>query len=148
MTADANATEHKPPLDPNSGDWFLGSLVNAANANDTEIGITLLTGGFLVSGLLVGGAKYFEACGQDFDDAFPADQDSKESLRQVFSVSGEIYKQDETTTLAPPGYIHLKQARFYSTNGMPIPGNRVVWWRGRLTEISGFSPGSLNAAQS
>jgi hypothetical protein len=47
--------------------------------------------------------------------------------------------------MSPPNYIHLKEAKFFlpSGAGKPIPANQGVWWRGRLSEVSGFILGSL-----
>lgn len=37
VTDEPNATEHEPAsLNPEQGDWFLGTLVTAANNNDTR----------------------------------------------------------------------------------------------------------------
>ena len=61
------------PLPPDAQqDWLLQSLVNMANVSELEIGITLQVSGLLVSGILVGGKKYFEGFAEDFAGAFAA----------------------------------------------------------------------------
>lgn len=140
-----------------SHDWFLENLVRMVNESDSglEIGITLQVGGFLVSGTMVGGPKYFEGFGSDFASAglFAGDKDIAEGVRQSFAQHGEIYKavpsepsDSEKSEIGPLplGFIHLKEARFFNTSGKPIPGNRGVWWRGRLSEVSGFILGNLS----
>jgi hypothetical protein len=137
------------PCAPQAG-WFLQILVNMTNARDGdfEVGMTLLVGGLLVSGIMVGGAKYFEGFANEFVSGF-SDQKAVETVRKSFSQFQEIYKTDLAQQkaagqpLEPPAYVHLREARFFSTAGNPIPGNRGVWWRGRLSEVSGFMLGTL-----
>lgn len=126
-------------------DWFLQSLINMVNGGKMSFGITLNVGGFLVSGTLIGGKEYFEGFGEDFASGFQ-DLDSAESIKAAFSKNGEIYTSEEDAP--PPSYVHIKDARFFNTNGNPIPGNRGVWWRGRVAEVDGFSLGSLSAENS
>ena len=131
-------------------DWFLQILVNMTNAGDgsAEFGMTLLVSGFLISGKMVGGAKYFDGFANGFASGF-ADQTVAESIRVSVSQCGEIYKTDVTQRAAAdqplpsPAFVHLKEARFFNTAGDPIPANRGVWWRGRLSEVSGFMIGTL-----
>jgi len=40
-----------------------------------------------------------------------------------------------------------KNARFYSTDGTPVPSNEGVWWRGRISEISGIVIGILGVSE-
>jgi hypothetical protein len=131
-----------------NGDWFLQSLINIVNGKDLEIGITLNVGGFLVSGLLVSGHRYFEAFGQEFSSAF-TETDVVQSIKESFSMYGVIYTQERSQDedVPPPNYIHLRNAKFFNTNGNPLPGNRGVWWRGRVSEVSGFMLGNLSSDQ-
>lgn len=126
-------------------DWFLQHLVNIANKDQFGFGITLNVGGMLVSGLLTSGKQYFEGFGTDFATIFEDNKDAEE-VRKTFNKHGEIYDTEASKT-NPPSYIHLKNAKFFNTQGKPIPSNRGVWWRGRITEIHGFSLGSLNAEE-
>ena len=142
-------TPNPPQLDWTQPDWFLQSLVNLTNAGDgtVEIGMILLVDGFLVSGMMVGGARYFEGFAKDFASGF-TDQAVAETIRTSFSEYGEIYKTDAADPLSPPpspSYVHMRDARFFNTAGNPVPGNRGVWWRGRLSEVSGFVVGTLGA---
>jgi len=140
----------RPDRDWKEPDWFLQILVNMTNAGDgsVELGMTLLVGGFLISGKMVGGAKYFDGFAEDFASGF-ADQAVAENIRRSFSQYGEIYRSEEAQQddadqpVQSPTYVHLKEARFFNTAGNPIPANRGVWWRGRLSEVSGFMIGTL-----
>jgi hypothetical protein len=127
-------------------DWFLQNLVNMANSNGLNFGITLNVGGFLVSGQLVGGKEYFEGFGSDFASPF-GDSEAAEDIRASFAQHGDIYSSGDEA-VPPPSYIHIKEAKFFNTNGNPIPGNKGVWWRGRISQIDGFSLGSLSTGNS
>lgn len=131
-------------LEPQHGapDWFLAALVGIANSG-ASFGITLQVGGFLVSGTLVGGVEYFEGFASDFASAF-SDPELAEEYRTAFAAGAEHYRNVPEDKRSNVSYVHLKEARFFNTSGKPIPGNRGVWWRGRLSEVSGFVLGSLS----
>lgn len=133
------AEEHTPFAVPH--DWFLQSLVNMAN-DGFEVGITLQVSGLLVSGVLAGGKSYFEGFAEEFSSRFN-DPESAKFMRGHFTNYGDIYKKEDGAPPTSPQYIHLKNARFFNTSGNPIPGNRGVWWRGRISEVAGFTLGSL-----
>lgn len=125
-----------------NNDWFLSSFVRMVNdGNGMTIGISLVTHGFIVSGFLCGGKEYFKGVGEEISEVFNG---SKEVAENYAAVGEKIYSKDDTYVDKPIDYIHLKDARFFSTAGEPIPKNRGVWWRGRLSEISGFSLGLLS----
>lgn len=138
-------TDEKKPIVENA-DWFLQGFVDMVNGKDFTIGLTLNVGGFLVSGQVVSGHKYFEGFAEEFSNIFE-DKEVAETVKESYSKYGEIYtKEQDTKENRPmPQYIHLQNAKFYNTNGKPIPNNRGVWWRGRLSEVSGFMLGMLNA---
>lgn len=123
-------------------DWFLQKLVNMVNYGKWSFGITLNVGGFLVSGNLIGGKEYFEGFSDEFAGALKG-LDGADEVKNVLSKNGDIYTSGEDMSL--PSYVHIKGARFFNTNGNPIPGNRGVWWRGRISEVDGFSLGSLSS---
>jgi hypothetical protein len=125
-------------------DWFLQTLVTLSNSCKGEIGMTLQIGGFLVSGIMVSGTQYFDAFAKEFASGF-ADKDLAEQVRTHFSGFGEIYKAK--ADVPDPAFIHLVNARFFNTSGQPIPANRGVLWRGRLSEVSGFIVGTLAEGQ-
>lgn len=123
-------------------DWFLQTLVDTVNRSELSFGITLNVGGFLISGTLISGKSYFEGFGGDFASGCN-NVKTAQSIKETFAKCGNIYKEDQEN-LPPPAYIHLKDARFFNTSGRPIPGNRGVWWRGRISEVQGFVLGSLS----
>ncbi len=130
-------------------DWFLQTLVNMANSSHSIgfCGIPLLTHGFLVSGQLISGKDYFHGFAEVFSGGLSdADIETKENVKDSFIKMGnnvyEKLKDEDNPT--PPAYIHLSEAKFFHPNGNPIPSNEGVFWRGRISEISGFSLGSLS----
>lgn len=137
-------TPQAPLLPVTQSDWFLQSLVNMVNINDLEFGITLQVSGLLVSGNLVGGKEYFEGFAEDFSSSFTNEPEVAENIKSSFAQYGEIYEKKDGEEIPPPQYIHLKDTRFFNTSGNPIPGNKGVWWRGRISEVGGFTLGSLS----
>lgn len=134
-----------PPTTPQP-DWFLQSLVNIVNGKDFEFGITLQVSGFLISGNLVCGKRYFEGFAEDFSNIFAATPEAAASTKRSFAQFGKIYEKAGDEKVPDPQYIHLKNARFFNTSGNPIPGNKGVLWRGRLSEVASFFLGNLSTA--
>lgn len=114
-------------------DWFLTSIIEFVNKRAIELPITLQIGGFLVSGVLVNYEKYFESVGFDTAEVFGAGELAKSKP------NGEAAEQSS------PSFIHLKDARIFPAAGQPIPAKKSVWWRGRISEVSGFFFGTLSA---
>jgi hypothetical protein len=142
--------------DQPSVDFVLQAIVQLANDTGVEMGITLCVGGIVVAGLLISGRNYFEGIAREALQASgPPDQ---AGVRQTFSdylgnFGKLIYEQTETkdrsddeqdeTRSRVPGFIHLREARFFHNSGKPMPANKGIWWRGRLTAIDGFSLGAM-----
>lgn len=124
-------------------DWFLQDLIEIANSGKMTFDVTLTVGGFLVSGTLIGGKEYFEGFGEEF--SFGLKGGAAEKVKSAFAKNGEMYAPSATPS-SSPNYIHLKNAHFFHTSGTPVPENRGVWWRGRVSQVSGFSLGALIAA--
>jgi hypothetical protein len=125
-------------------DWFVQSLVNVANVAPLSFGVTLQVSGLLVSGYLVSGKAYFEATGQQIVGGLADNPNLADQMRKMFATFESAYPNDPAQTDRPvPQFVHLQNARFYSTNGTPVPSNEGVWWRGRISEISGIVVGIL-----
>ena len=133
-----SATDSAP-----SKDWFLQFLVNLANKNRFELDITLTVGGMLISGTLVGVRQYFDDLSAYFASPFDSGRNSEE-IKETFKKIG-----DQCTCVAPseqtetPSYIHLKNAIFADAQGKRISDSSGIWWRGRISEVQGFTPGKL-----
>jgi hypothetical protein len=129
-------------------DWFIQSLVNVANVAPLQFGVTLQVSGLLVSGYLVSGKAYFEAIGQQIVSGFAQNAALADQMRKMFATFESAYPNDPGQSERPvPQFVHLQNARFYSTHGTPMPSSEGVWWRGRISQISGIVIGTLNASE-
>ncbi len=137
-----------PPVPSAQHDWFIQSLVNVATIAPLSFGVTLQVSGLLVSGYLVSGKAYFEAVGEQVIDGFSQNAELAEQIRQMFATFESAYSGDPERSERPvPQFIHLQNARFYSTEGTPVPVNEGVWWRGRISEVSGIVIGILGVGE-
>ena len=130
-------------------DWFLQGLVSIVNKSpEISIGITLHVDGFLVSGHLVSGKRYFEGFAQEFGGRVPGvKNDPEKQIEKAVAQLGKSFYGDEAEKSGgrPVHYIHLEGARMFHPGGEAIPADRGIWWRGRLTCVAGFSLGLLHA---
>jgi len=150
-----------------SQDWFLNQLVEWANLFGVEMGITLNAGGMLVSGQMISGRNYFIELATEFRGDMEEgsmvhtlggfiednkqvyenyDLTTKKDNEASEGRQDEASEDDEGNNLSPPPpmYIHLRNAKIFAPGQNPIPGNSGVLWRGRISEINGFSIGSLS----
>jgi hypothetical protein len=122
-------------------DWFLQRLVNIVEGG-VSFDITLNVSGNIVSGALIGGKQYFKLLGESFASGL-GDNEAADSLKATFIKKGEEIYDENTKDIHEPNYLHLKDAKFF-VGGGGIPSNKGVLWRGRISEISGFSLGKLS----
>jgi hypothetical protein len=133
------------PVPSAQHDWFIQSLVNIATVAPLSFGVTLQVSGLLVSGYLVSGKTYFEAIGQQIVSGLSQNAALADQMRKMFATFESAYPNDPGQSERPvPQFVHLQNARFYSTDGTPVPSNEGVWWRGRISQISGIVIGILN----
>lgn len=132
---------------PGDEDWLLDNVIGLANMG-IEIGITLTVGGGLVSGLLVGGGEWIKLFADQFQQGVGRGNlpDLADTLANSFRQYSEIYEGKKS--LSPQAtFIHLKNAHHFIA-GTPIPSGPGVLWRGRLSEVAGFSLGNLEVSRS
>lgn len=133
-------------------DHFLRFLVTVMDNTDLEVGVTLNVGSVLVSGLLVGYDKYVEGVVSQLRKA-GGDKEANMFVEEIFRRYAEVYNSDvegDDPTPQPDMdtiYIHLAEARFFAPGSAPLPVEGV-WWRGRLSEVQGFTLGTLAPASS
>ena len=112
-------------------DVMLISLIAMAEAETPmEQDVTLIVGGFLISGFVVSYKKYCEHS--------PITSGINNALDEV--TASDIEPPEKTYN-----FIHLRDAKYYHTSGNPIPGNTGVFVRIPLESIHGFSLGKLVA---
>jgi hypothetical protein len=135
------------PVPSAQHDWFIQSLVNIATVAPLSFGVTLQVSGLLVSGYLVSGKAYFEAVGEQIIGGIAQNAALADQMRKMFATFESAYPTDPGQADRPvPQFVHLQNARFYSTDGTPVPSNEGVWWRGRISEISGIVIGILGVS--
>jgi hypothetical protein len=142
----------KPEPEP---DWFLIVLVRSVNASPmTSIGITLLVGGSLISGLLVGGNMFFddiaERFGGELDARAKAEGGSEDEpgleteLREAaMTLYGRGSKPDDSEEEAPIAYLHLRDAYIYHPGGTRLPDGQGTWLRVRIDSVDAWAFGML-----
>jgi hypothetical protein len=129
-------------------DWFIQALVDIANVAPLSFGVTLQVSGLLVSGYLVSGKAYFETVGEQIVRGFSQNAALADRMRKMFATFESAYPNDPGQADRPvPQFVHLQNARFYGTDGTPVPSNEGVWWRGRISEISGVVVGILGVSE-
>ena len=120
-------------------DWFLQVLVTLAN-HGGEFGITLqVPGGHLVSGILTSGRVYGEALAQLMSGPVA------DAIRNMFEDAYPESSEPANETDPRPRFVHLRQARYFHASGVPIPTNEPVLWRGRISQVAGFTIGQLSS---
>ena len=125
----------------NDKDWFLEQLVTIVNKTEMAVGITLTAGGTIISGELVGGKQYFEEFAETFSSSlFPTDEEFRKEVKRTFEENAKLYGPESSV---PTGFIHVKNCRFISTDGSSIPNNKGSWWRGKLSDVTGFTLGKM-----
>ena len=127
-------------------DHFLQTLVILANNDDIEMGVTLTVGGFLISGMLISGKKYYEKIKTLLSENID-DDSALEYIQSIIDLPMAVYKDDDDDD-RPINivFIHLRNAQFFGSDGSHIPQPDGALWRGRISEVSGFFLGNLSPA--
>lgn len=133
------------PFDPE-----LVRLVGFINILDTaEIGLTLHVDGCIVSGLLISMAQFFRLLIKDFTDPNRLSEQSNrdaaagfaEFYRHPLEGAEKLLEEYRAAEKIPPTprHIHLRYAQTFFSGQEPYT---QPLWRGRLTEIDGWSIGN------
>lgn len=144
MDQESNKLEPPGPVtDGVDRDWLLQHLVTHANRTPSfSISITLWVGGGLISGMLVSGSKFFDAYTDEIVKV--VDDEGKDATRKFFRELGGVYYEPSDAPAHDTSFIHLLEAKFWSPSGqIPPATNAGVAWRGRLSQITGYSLGRL-----
>ncbi|MHA6795053.1 hypothetical protein ACVGVM_16290 [Pseudonocardia bannensis] len=80
---------------------------------------------------------------KDVSASLMQDHDDYAAAKDAFRSLPERY-QRRLAPIEPTSFIHLRHARVFSARGRGIPGNGMHW-RGRLSEVAGWSFGLLEA---
>jgi hypothetical protein len=146
---DTETTPEQPETPAESQDWLLTVLVRMANNIGLGFGVTLCVGGVLVSGTLVSGRQWTDALIAEMrtrghGNAAEALAGNLEGLLREQYPEPQLDREDEFPHTAV-GYIHLTDAHYISGTNQ-VPSDLSVAWRGRLSEVDGWSLGALSAS--
>jgi hypothetical protein len=145
------AASYKEPADGQ-----LQTLIDWVNGTETELGITLMVGGLIVSGRLASSHRYFEEFADQLVDGITItftdepDTDPTDSLRlirETFALPGKQMTSIPPDRRPAPRFIHLREPSFRVgtvTLNLSLPGGRPAWWRGRLARVDGFFLGQMS----
>jgi len=113
---------------PEDGDWLLTKMVSLVNAEGGSIDVTLIVGGALITGEMIGGTEYFELIGHAFAD------------QARFSEFGaRLYSSSDIDPT--PAFLHLKNAVvLHGDHAVPSSSNGMLW-RGRIAAVEAFAWG-------
>ncbi|SIR85681.1 hypothetical protein SAMN05880566_12831 [Janthinobacterium sp. TND4EL3] len=135
----------------NQPDFVLQNLVAIVNcANGLEVGITLQTGGMLVSGNVIAGDVYFREYAELLIKSTGVTDLTADAVRESYrNLGAKFVKVDakgdaDLDSSENVAYIHLKNAKFVHQSGGNIPTSGGVLWRGRLIEVVGFCLGTIS----
>ncbi len=135
-------------LDP-SKDYFLQGLVSIVDQNNfTSIGVILHVGGLIISGKLVSEQSYFKGISIEMVSENLHEHlrdDFREAFQKLAHAAHELDNSEASSgpNKSLPEFIHLKDAKMYPDSKEPIPDNKGILWRGRISAVDGFSIGLL-----
>jgi hypothetical protein len=113
----------------------IGIKMSDSTEGRTKLGITLHVAGMLVSGYVIN-QRQFLLTHPLTDKLLEVGEKLEESDEESVAVDDES-----------PHFIHLSDARFFLPGHPPIPNDGGVYWRGRISEVSGFSFGILDVTE-
>ncbi|WKK15692.1 hypothetical protein QQL45_17895 [Achromobacter insolitus] len=126
-------------------DPFLKYLVNIANSNSpVEVGVSVTSGGFIISGLLTSDALYFEQFASAFAGGPTKGPSAVQSaFKNEIEGFGSPYREPPVSAEAECDrkYFHMKEAFVIGADGSIVIG--PVWWRGRIDLASGLVLGII-----
>lgn len=143
---------------------IVSTVNNLEERTESGTGLVLTVKGVVISGELIPAWQWHEELEQGIRDAHVrAGQDPEHAgFAELFKLAAESTRQrrDEQRALEeldqlPQRYrdligqeertqfIHLRDARVFSPGNAGLPGNGLLW-RGRLSEVSGWSFGKLS----
>lgn len=132
-------------------DWFLQTMVVTVTLNNSEMPLTITTNGTLITGNLISVRRYFSLYADSLPNSASGLEDVQnyEIIRKTYSEIGaefsdkiiNWYQENPANGLRMTKYLHLANAKF--VHGAIVTPPRGFLWRGKISEIDGFSFGIL-----
>lgn len=125
-------------------DQLLQVLAAIPEKTSLEIAITLNVGGLIVSGRIISQQAYFKEL-KKLIKLGDKHHEIKEILEDlIIQFQDQVRRHEEEAVKLPlPEFIHLKNAKMYPSHGRGMPSTREAIWRGRISEVGGFSLGEI-----
>jgi hypothetical protein len=118
-------------------DWLLQTIIHTANETGAEIGVTLILGGTVVSGLATSGQRYFEEFGKFFANSAVFTPEQRKAMEDTYREFGD--KRYTGLPASELHYVHLRDVLIVRGNE-PL---KLPLFRVRLANVDGFTVGSL-----
>lgn len=135
-----------------NSDWTLYALVGFADMSGVQTTITVATPAGFITGLVIGTAEYYRRTADVWDAGWKGEGKTPEtSPGQIWRKMYERFEArreeqlEEGEERGEAGFIHIADARIVS-GASTIPQGSGLLWRGRLSEVIGYSLGSLGPA--
>lgn len=133
----------------NNKDYFLISMVKdviKANSehNNLPLLVTLNISGILVSGEIISYQVYMQLFREIIASEIKNNKKSESVISHCVELNEIDDKNDHDKSILDLNFIHLKNANYCGVGGDPIPNNPGFLWRGRISEVSGFSLGKFS----
>jgi hypothetical protein len=140
----AEQTDKYAGIDYSDPDWYLQMLIESVNGTDLKFPITLYVNGIVLTGNLVSGHLYFAGLAEQLTTFFGEDWEHTPATVKNLTFPGGRYLKDKESDDSPPAYfVHLEEAKVMSPGQQPMPTHTGTWWRGRVSEVSGFNLGTF-----
>lgn len=123
-------------------DPTLQQFVDMANTMKLNIGITLNIGGSVITGTIIAFDEYFDILGAQLKDALER-MGGKPIEGTLFSSKDDTDENEADNDFIATRFIHLKGAHIMDAAGNRLPSGDGVLWRGRLSEVIGFTLGNF-----
>jgi hypothetical protein len=134
-------------------DTYVAQMDRLTEPVDPGVALSLTVHGLLVSGELIPQWQWFAEVSEmtNNEDAFytgmaehvKEQADLAHAAVKLRDTGGEVTHRQYTALMAPTSYIHLRNARIHSPDHA---GRGSCLWRGRLCDVSGWTPGDPSPA--
>ncbi|WP_127501065.1 hypothetical protein [Actinoplanes solisilvae] len=128
---------------------YVAQMDRLSEAVDPGVSLSLSVHGLLVTGELIPQWQWFAEVSElnDHSDAFyvgtaehvKEQSDLAHDAIKSRDTGGEVTHRQHTALMTPTRYIHLRNASINSPGWLEGKGGML--WRGRLADISGWTPG-------